>query len=453
MQRIHLARWTHTKITNFFSGAATSVLLLGGVALVDGCVEPADESELAPDDLEFRETDGQPMPEDQPDKEKEEEHKPPAPPMPPGPSADEDDDLVKKNKPPKKKDVDKKDIKDHFIVKLKDDADPMGAVAELEEPPKHVFKNAMKGFAGKLTPGDIKKLKKRADVELIEPDQIVTPVTVQYMDGAGQPWGLDRVDQRYRPLNKWYIYFRGAWGVRAYVIDTGIQSNHPDFYNALAMYDVFGGNGQDCHGHGTHVAGTIGGNVHGVAKQSFIRGVRVLGCNGNGTMSGVIAGVDWVTAYHIKPAVANLSLGGGYSASLNYAINRLANSGVFVSVAAGNSGANACNYSPSSAANAFSTGATDSSDQRPWWSNYGACVHAYAPGVGIKSSYIGSSTTLMSGTSMAAPHIAGTAALYKAIYGDAHWSTIKSFLLSWSTRNVVGNNPSGTPNILLYQPF
>lgn len=436
MPRTTPSRMTY-RLTLVLSPAALALC----AALLPACGDELDADVDDLDDLALREQD------------KQEEHKPPPPPMPPGPAADADEDLVKKGKPKKNKDVGKDDIKERFIVKLKDNGDVEGAIKEVGAKPDHVFGKALKGFAGPLNKGQLKQLEKRGDVEKIEADQLVTTVTVQIMDGAGQPWGLDRVDQRARTLNKWYIYFRNAWGVRAYVIDTGIQTNHPDFYDALAMYDVFGGNGQDCNGHGTHVAGTIGGNVHGVAKQTFLRGVRVLGCNGSGTISGVIAGVDWVARNHIKPAVANMSLGGGRSDILNAAVNNLANSGVFVAVAAGNSNANACNSSPSGAANVFSVAASDANDNRASFSNYGGCVHGYAPGVGIKSSWIGSATAVLSGTSMAAPHVAGTAALYKAIYGDLPWLTLRTNLIAWSTLGTILGNPSGTPNSLLYQPF
>lgn len=424
-------------------------LLLGAAALASGCgdlepeelegVEEIDEIELG--DSELRE------------EEKTETHNPPAPPMPLGPEAEEGEDLVKKGKPKKDKHVKKDELEGHYIVKLKDDVDPEAAIKAVDAKPNHKYTKVMKGFAGPLSPGQLKKLKERSDVELIEEDQLVTTVTTQSMDGSGQPWGLDRVDQWDRPLNSKYIYFRSAWGVRVYVIDTGIQTNHPDFYNALAMYDVFGANGQDCNGHGTHVAGTIGGNVHGVAKQTFLRSVRVLGCNGAGSWSGVIAGIDWVAKNHIKPAVANLSLGGGYSAAVNSAVNNLANSGVFVVVAAGNSSTDACNASPASATNVFSTAAMDRNDSRASFSNFGACVSGYAPGVDIKSTWLNGGTNVISGTSMAAPHVAGTAALYKAIYGDAWWADIKTNLLAWATRDRLQGNPGGTPNLLLYQPF
>ena len=423
---------------------AMAPLLLGAAALFAGCLDPeaAEEDEaFDPGELAPRE-----------DEEKMETHKPAPPPMPPGPSADETEDLIKKGKPKKLKDVGKEDIQEQFIVKMKPGGNPKAAAAAVKANPKHMFSHVIPGFAGTLNKGQLKALMMRPDVESIEADQLVTTLTTQFMVG-GQPWGLDRIDQFSRPLNGNYIYFRPAWGVRAYVIDTGIQSNHPDFYNALAMYDVFGGNGQDCNGHGTHVAGTIGGNVHGVAKQTFLRGVRVLGCNGSGTWAGVIAGMDWVAQNHIKPAVVNMSLGGGYSAIVNAAVNRLANSGVFVAVAAGNSNANACNSSPSSAANVFSTAASANNDGRASFSNFGSCVTAYAPGVSVKSAWLGGGTAILSGTSMASPHVAGTAALYKAVYGDVPWNTIKANLKAWSTLNVIGGNPAGTPNALLYQPF
>jgi subtilisin family serine protease len=240
--------------------------------------------------------------------------------------------------------------------------------------------------------------------------------------------------------------------VRAYIIDTGLQANHPDFGGRAAnVYDAFGGNGADCNGHGTRVGGTVGGSTYGVAKGVALRGVRVLDCAGSGSFSGIIAGVDWVRKNRFSPAVANMSLGGGYSSSVNTAVSNLANSGVFVAVAAGNSNANACYYSPASAGAAYTVAASDKTDTRASFSNYGSCVDGYAPGVGIKSAWLSSGTNAISGTSMASPHVAGVAALYKATCGDAASSTIASWINTNATTGVIKSNPTGTPNRLLYK--
>lgn len=240
-------------------------------------------------------------------------------------------------------------------------------------------------------------------------------------------------------------------GVRAYVIDTGIATAHADFGDRAAnVYDAFGGNGQDCNGHGTHVAGTIGAAAYGVAKASSLRGVRVLDCNGSGSTSGIIAGVDWVRQNAIKPAVANLSLGGGLSSALNTATSNLASSGVFVAVAAGNENQDACKVSPASASGVLTVAASDKNDVRASFSNFGSCVELYAPGVNITSTWLSGGTKTISGTSMASPHVAGVAALYKS-YGDAASSTVNTWILDNSTLNVITSNVSGTPNRLLFK--
>ncbi len=273
------------------------------------------------------------------------------------------------------------------------------------------------------------------------------------MDANGDPWGLDRIDRRFLPLNGSFVYTNTAPSVTAYVIDTGILSSHVDFGGrASNVFDVFGGTGADCHGHGTHVAGTIGGATHGVAKAIRLRGVRVLNCAGSGTVSGVIAGVNFVQANAVAPAVANLSLGGGFSTSLNTAVANLSNSGVFVAVAAGNSNANACSASPASAPEAFTTAASTKTDARATYSNYGSCVDGYAPGSLIKSAWHSSNTatSIISGTSMASPHVAGCAALYKQQFGNQPSAAVASALVGLSTPNVITGNPAGTPNRLLF---
>jgi subtilisin family serine protease len=236
------------------------------------------------------------------------------------------------------------------------------------------------------------------------------------------------------------------------VIDTGIQTSHPDFGGrASVAYDALGGNGQDCHGHGTHVAGTIGGATYGVAKAVTLKAVRVLDCSGSGSTSGIITALNWLASNHAARSVANMSLGGGLSSALNTAANNLVSSGVYLAVAAGNSNANACNTSPASAASAYTVAASTNTDAKASFSNYGSCVDGYAPGVNIKSDWLNSGTNTISGTSMASPHVAGVAALYKATYGDASAATITSWLNTNATANVITGNPSGTPNRLLYK--
>jgi subtilisin family serine protease len=239
--------------------------------------------------------------------------------------------------------------------------------------------------------------------------------------------------------------------VNAYVIDTGIVTSHPDFGGrARVAYDALGGTGVDCHGHGTHVAGTIGGATYGVAKGAQLWGVRVLGCTGSGSTSGIIRALDWVRVNHRKPAVANMSLGGGRSTALNNAVTSLSNAGVFVAVAAGNERQNACNVSPASAAAAYTAAASDRTDLRASFSNYGSCVDGYAPGVAIKSTWL-TGTRSLSGTSMASPHVAGVGALYKGTFGDASSATIAGWITTNATAGVIRSNRSGTPNRLLFK--
>jgi subtilisin family serine protease len=315
---------------------------------------------------------------------------------------------------------------------------------------KYTFDRVLKGFAASLSPAAVALLQADPDVAYIEQDGTVEASTTQ----SGATWGIDRIDQRARPLSGTYTYTSTGAGVTAYIIDTGIQTSHPQFGGRAAVsYDAVGDgrNGQDCNGHGTHVAGTVGSATYGVAKGVALRAVRVLNCSGSGTNSGVIAGMNWVAANHVARSVANMSLGGGFSSSTNTAANNLAASGVFLAVAAGNSSADACGSSPSSAANATTVAASTSTDARATYSNYGGCVDLYAPGSSITSTWINSGTNTISGTSMATPHVTGVAALYKATFGDASYSTIRSWLTSNATANVITGNVSGTPNRLLYK--
>jgi subtilisin family serine protease len=317
---------------------------------------------------------------------------------------------------------------------------------------KHVYKHALNGFSAEMSEADAEAMSQDYRVAFVEEDSIMTADATQ----TNPPWGLDRIDQRNLPLNATYNYNWTGAGVRVYIIDTGIRTTHTQFGGrASNVFDAFGGNGADCNGHGTHVAGTVGGSTYGVAKSSLPRGVRVLDCNGSGATSGVIAGVDWVRQNFVAPAVANMSLGGGASTALDNAVNALSNAGVAIAVAAGNSNANACNSSPARAANAITTGSTTTTDARSSFSNFGTCVDLFAPGSGILSAWFTSNTATatLSGTSMASPHVAGVAALYKQANPSASATTIRNAIVNNATTNVVTNAGSGSPNRLLYSLF
>jgi subtilisin family serine protease len=317
---------------------------------------------------------------------------------------------------------------------------------------KHVYKHALNGFSVEMSEADAEAMSQDYRVRFVEEDGVMTAVATQ----TNPPWGLDRIDQRNRPLSATYTYNWTGSGVRVYVIDTGIRTTHTQFGGrASNVFDAFGGSGADCNGHGTHVSGTVGGSTYGVAKSALLRGVRVLDCNGSGSTSGVIAGVNWVTQNHINPAVANMSLGGGASSALDTAVNNLSNSGVPVAVAAGNSNVDACGSSPARAANAITTGSTTSTDARSSFSNFGTCLDIFAPGSSILSSWFSSdtATATLSGTSMASPHVAGVAALYKQANPSASATTVRNAIVNNATVNVVTNAGSGSPNRLLYSLF
>ena len=317
---------------------------------------------------------------------------------------------------------------------------------------KHLYQHALNGFAVEMSPDEAEALSQDFRVAYVEEDGVVKADATQ----SNPPWGLDRIDQRNRPLNAIYTFNWTGSGVRAYVIDTGIRTTHTQFGGrASNVFDAFGGSGADCNGHGTHVSGTIGGSTYGVAKSALLRGVRVLDCNGSGSTSGVIAGVDWVTNNHINPAVANMSLGGGASSSLDTAVNNLANSGVPIAVAAGNSNVDACGTSPARAANAITVGSTTTSDARSSFSNFGTCLDIFAPGSGILSAWFSSdtATATLSGTSMASPHVAGVAALYKQFSPGASATTTRNAIVNGSTTGVLTGIGTGSPNRLLYSLF
>ncbi len=314
-----------------------------------------------------------------------------------------------------------------------------------------VYSDALTGFAATLPDAALNGLVHNPNVAYIEVDQTVTLDTSQ----SPATWGIDRIDQRNLPLNNTYTYNYTAAGVHAYIIDTGILVSHNEFGGrASVAYDSVGDgrNGIDCNGHGTHVSGTVGGATYGVAKGVSLYAVRVLNCSGSGTTSGVIAGVDWVTGHHLSPAVANMSLGGGISTSLDTAVTNSINSGVTYAIAAGNSNRDACKFSPARVPAALTVGATTNTDARASYSNYGKCLDLFAPGSSITSAWIGSNTATntISGTSMATPHVAGVAALYLAAHPSAAPAEVAAALTGNATPNVVINPGRLSPNLLLY---
>jgi subtilisin family serine protease len=312
-----------------------------------------------------------------------------------------------------------------------------------------VYQHALKGFAVNLPAGAAAALARDPRVAYVEPDQVYQAVASE----TPATWGLDRIDQRDLPLNNTYNYSQAGQGVNAYIIDTGIRATHQEFAGRVGNGADFVGDGNgtnDCNGHGTHVAGTTGGTTYGVAKQVTLHAVRVLNCSGSGSTSGVIAGVEWVTANHASPAVANMSLGGGVSSSLDTAVGNSIGSGVSYAIAAGNSNANACNYSPARVPAANTVGAT--TDARSSFSNFGSCLDIFAPGSSITSAWntSDSATNTISGTSMATPHVTGAIALYLQLNPGASPATVTQALVNNSTPNKVTNAGTGSPNRLLY---
>lgn len=319
---------------------------------------------------------------------------------------------------------------------------------------RYTYSHAIKGFAARLSDAAAAALARHPQVAYVEQDQVMRAVTTE----TNATWGLDRIDQRALPLNGTYTYTPTGAGVTAYIIDTGIRFDHAEFGGrAAAGIDevTAGGSAADCNGHGTHVSGTVGGATYGVAKGIRLVAVRVLDCSGSGTTSGVIAGIDWVTSNHATPAVANMSLGGGASAALDDAVRRSIAAGVTYAIAAGNSNADACGFSPARVSEAITVGATTSSDARASYSNYGSCLDVFAPGSSITSSWYTSSTATntISGTSMATPHVTGTAALYLQTNPGASPSAVATAIVSSATNGVVASLGSGSPNKLLYAPL
>jgi subtilisin family serine protease len=356
-------------------------------------------------------------------------------------------------------------VPDSYVVVLKDTAAQTQGVDALVRAlssgyggqVKHTYRSALHGYAVKgISETQARRLAGDQSVAYVQKDGVFKIVGTQ----TGATWGLDRIDQRNLPLDGNYTYPTTASNVHAYIIDTGIRVTHSEFGGrATPGFDAVtsGGNANDCNGHGTHVSGTVGGSTYGVAKAVQLVAVRVLDCNGSGSTSGVAAGIDWVTAHAIKPAVANMSLGGGADATLDAAVSRSIASGVTYGIAAGNGDIlgnpqNACSTSPARVPEAITVGATQNNDQKASFSNYGTCLDIFAPGVSITSSWNtnDTATNTISGTSMATPHVVGAAALVASANPNYTPQQVRDALVNNATPNVVGNPGSGSPNRLLY---
>jgi subtilisin family serine protease len=354
--------------------------------------------------------------------------------------------------------------KSTWIVQLRDGVSPAAAARGLAREQggsvEHIYRHALNGFAFRGSAAAADALEKNPRVTLVEADAEVTLEDTQ----TGATWGLDRIDQRALPTNGSYLYEHTGTGVTAYIIDTGVLPTHQEFGGRASVGADFvgdGKNGIDCNGHGTHVAGTIGGATYGVAKDVDLVAVRVFGCTGGSAWTTIIAGIDWVIGNHAAgtPAVANMSLSGPAISSMDTATNNLINDGVATAVAAGNGDfigrqANACNYSPARVPAAMTISATDNTDTKASWANYGNCVDWFAPGVSIKSAWYSSATATntISGTSMATPHTAGVAALYLETHTTATPAAVRTALYDATTKAVVKSS-STTNNHLLYSLF
>ncbi|MFJ6482196.1 MULTISPECIES: S8 family peptidase [unclassified Streptomyces] len=348
-------------------------------------------------------------------------------------------------------------ISGSYIVSLDKKVAPAAFAKRLGLTAKFTYTKTINGFAASLTAEQLKTVRGTAGVASVTQDATVTvPPTPVKGVGTKSPsnsWGLDRIDQRFLPLDGNFSANRSGQGVTAYIVDSGIDYRHPDFEGrARPGFDAIGGglNGGDCNGHGTHVAGTVGGSTFGVARKVTLVSVRVLGCDNRGSWAGIIAGFDWVANNIRQPAVLNASLGGGRLEAVNAAATAVSDRGVLPVIAAGNDNIDACRVSPASAERVVTVGATNRFDEETDFSNWGTCLDLYAPGKDIISARLGGGSVALDGTSMAAPHVTGVAALYKSEHPNALPAEVTDFLDEVSTKDIVQNLSADSPNKLLF---
>jgi subtilisin family serine protease len=341
-----------------------------------------------------------------------------------------------------------------YIVVFKDGVSSQASTTAARYDAKitHLYKAALNGFAAKMSAADARRAAADPAVKYVEQDRVVRALETQ---SPTPSWGLDRIDQRSLPLNNSYTYPTTASSVTAYIIDTGIRTTHSDFGGrAVWGTNTADTNNTDCNGHGTHVASTTGGTAYGVAKGVRLVAVKVLNCQGSGTLTGVASGIDWVTSNHTTGlAVANMSLGAsGTNATMEQAVRNSIADGVVYAIASGNSNSDACNFTPARTAEAITVNASDNTDARASFSNYGTCTDIFGPGVNITAAWNSSDTgtNTISGTSMATPHVAGGAALYRALNPSATPAQVQDALKANATANVITNPGTGSPNRLLF---